>query len=193
MPLATLTRGSVEAFGKANYLLSAASASDLIRRHVGLATHELGNSVKHSRIASYGGTEVDGKEHLDKIRGLVAHLGLEKPDNVGVTALPSDVLSESSPGAPGRAFYSQLSGVAHGETAGVSMFIESGVSERMEFVHRREVLIPSAGMLFATCRLVQDKMIDHFGIDPDFGSSWRGVTERAEPWIQELRDSDPNL
>ncbi|MBT8163795.1 hypothetical protein KKI43_25555 [Arthrobacter sp. GN70] len=48
MPLATLTRGSVEAFGKANYVLSAESARDLIRRHLGLKIHELVSRVVNS-------------------------------------------------------------------------------------------------------------------------------------------------
>jgi hypothetical protein len=61
MPLANLTRESVEAFGKANYLLGAASAGDLIRRHVSLATLELGNSVKHSEFAYHDGTQVAAK------------------------------------------------------------------------------------------------------------------------------------
>ncbi|GAA4659588.1 hypothetical protein [Arthrobacter cryoconiti] len=193
MPLATLTRGSVEALGKANYLLDANSASDLLRRHVSLATLELGNSVKHSEFAYHDGTKVDGKAYLEGVKDLVVQLGLSKPDQVNVTGLTSDLLNESSPGSPGRTFYSQLSGVAHGETAAVSMFIASDLNEGLRFVHKRDVLLPYAGMLFATCRLVLDKMIDHFGVEQEYCNGWRGVTERAEPWIKELRDSDPNL
>lgn len=193
MPLATLTRGSVEAFGKANYLLGAESAGDLIRRHVSLVILELGNSVKHSEFAYYDGKQVDGKTHLEGVKDLVVQLGLGKPDQISVTALASDLLSESSPGAPGRAFYSQLSAVAHGEAAAVSMFIEADLDEGLRFVHRRDVLLPYTGMLFATCRLVLGKMIDHFGLGQEYRSGWRGVTERAEPWIEELRGSDPNL
>lgn len=193
MPLATLTRGSVEAFGKANYLLDAESGGELIRRHTSLATSELGTSVKHSDLAYYDGTRVDGKTYLEGVKDLLGRLGLGKPDQVGVTALASDLLSESSPGSPGRAFYSQLSGVAHWETASVSMFIASDLNEGLRFVQRRDVLLPYAGMLFATCRLVLDKMIADFGVEQEHCNGWRGITERAEPWIQELRDSDPNL
>lgn len=193
MPLATLTRGSVEAFGKANYLLSAESAGDLVRRHTSLVIHELTNSVKHSEFSQYDGTKVDGKTYLEGVKNLLGQLGLGDPYPIGVTALASDLLSESSPGAPGRAFYSQLSAVAHGEAGAVSMFIESDLDEGLRFVHRRDVLLPYTGMLFATCRLVLDKMIDHFGVEQEYRSGWRGVTERAEPWIDELRGSDPNL
>lgn len=193
MPLATLTRGSVEALGKANYLLDAESAGDLIRRHVSLATLELGNSVKHSEFAYQDGTLLDGRTHLDGIKDLVVQLGLRKPDQISITALASDLLNESSPGSPGRAFYSQLSAVAHGETAAVSMFVATDLNEGLRFVHSRDVLLPYAGMLFATCRLVLDKLIDHFGIEQEHCDGWHGVTERAEQWIKELRDSDPNL
>lgn len=193
MPLATLTRGSVEALGKANYLLDAKSASDLLRRHVSLATLELGNSVKHNEFALHDGTKVDGKAHLQDVKDLAMKLGLDKPDQVNVTGLTSALLSESAPGAPGRQYYSQLSGVAHGETAAVSMFIASDLDEGLRFVHKRVVLFPYAGILFGTCRLVLDKMIDHFGVEQEHCNGWRGVTERAEPWINELRDSDPKL
>ncbi|WP_217496239.1 hypothetical protein [Arthrobacter sp. 24S4-2] len=192
MPLATLTRGSVEAFGKANYLLSANSAADLIWRHASLATIELRNSVRHSEFALYDGTHVDGKSHVEALESLLVQLG-RKADNISVTAMASDLLSESSPGAPGRAFYSQLSGVAHGEAAAVSMFIAADLGEGLRFVHRRDVLLPYAGMLFTTCRLVVDKVIDHFGVEEERCNGWRGTTERAEPWIMELRESAPSL
>lgn len=193
MSLATLTRGSVEAFGKANYLLGAETAGDLIRRHVSLAASELGQSVRHSEFAYHDGTRVDGNTYLKGVKDLLTQLGLAEPEHVGVTGLASDLLSESSPGAPGRAFYSQLSGVAHGETAAVSMFIASDLTEGLRLVHKRDVLLPYAGMLFATCRLVVDKMNHHFGVEQEDCNGWRGVTQRAEPWIRELRDSDPNL
>lgn len=192
MPLATLTRGSVEAFGKANYLLSASSAMDLIWRHASLATAELRNSVRHSEFALHDGTHVAGKSYMEALESRLVQLG-RKADNISVTKMASDLLSEGSPGAPGRAFYSQLSAVAHGESAAVSMFIPFDLEEGLRFVHRRDVLLPYAGMLFATCRLVVDKMIDHFGSEDEHGNRWRGTTERAEPWIRELRESDLNL
>lgn len=193
MPLATVTRAAVEAFAKANYLLSATSIEELLHRHISLANMELFVSTKHSEFAFFDGTGVDGKEYLEGIRGLLAQLGLGKIDRIGLTTLASDLLSESSPGALGRHFYSQLSSVAHGETAGVSMFIQEAPESRLHFVPRRDVLLPYAGILFATCRVVLEKLIEHFGMAPEHREGWRGVIERAEPWIVELSDSDPLL
>ncbi|WP_314191767.1 hypothetical protein [uncultured Arthrobacter sp.] len=192
-PLATLTRGAVEAFAKANYLLGSTSAADLILRYVGLACSELRFSVRYSGFALLDGTQVDGNAHLEELSGLPAQLGLGKAAQPSLTTLASDLLSEGAPGVSGREFYSQLSSVAHGETSGVTMFIDSDFEEGLRFFHRREVLVPYAGMLFATCRTVMNKVVDHFGIEQDHRDRWRGVTERAELWIEELRDSDPRL
>lgn len=192
-PLATLTRGAVEAFAKANYLLGSTSAADLLLRYVGLACSELRFSVRHSDFALLDGTQVDGKAHIEALSGLPAQLGLGKAANASLTNLASDLLSEGAPGVSGREFYSQLSSVAHGETSGVTMFIDAGFEEGLRFFHRREVLVPYAGMLFATCRTVMNKMIEHFGIEQDHYDRWHGVTERAELWIAELRDCDPRL
>jgi hypothetical protein len=67
----------------------------------------------------------------------VVQLGLGEPDRIGVTTLASDLLSESSPGAPGRAFYSQLSGVA-GETQHPAGH-RDGNSVRGKFKDQREL------------------------------------------------------
>lgn len=54
-PLATLTRGAVEAFAKANYLLRSTSAADLILRYVGLACSEL--RFRCGTVTSHSSTE----------------------------------------------------------------------------------------------------------------------------------------
>jgi hypothetical protein len=103
------------------------------------------------------------------------------------------VLSDSAPGAAGRAFYSQLSGVAHGETAGVTMFIGQDIEAGIGFVRRRSVMLPYAAMLFGTCRLVLNQVINHFAVEQEHRNRWIGVLERADPWIDVLRSSDPKL
>jgi hypothetical protein len=193
MPLATVTRGAVEAFAKANYLLSATSIDGLLQRHVSLANMELSVSTKHSDFAFFDGTGVDSNEYLDGLTVSLPSWGWARSTRIRLTTLASDLLSESAPGALGGHFYSQLSSVAHGETAGVSMFIQEAAESRLHFVPRRDVLLPYAGILFATCRLVLEKTIEHFGMAREHRESWRGVAERAEPWIVELRDSDPLL
>jgi hypothetical protein len=192
-PLATLARGAVEAFAKANYILTANSPENLLLRYVGLACSELRYSQKLNDFAFLDGTPVDGKAHLEALSKLPAQLCLGKPEQVSLTTLASELLSEGAPGVSGREFYSQLSSVAHGETSGVTMFIDPGYEDGLRFIHRREVIIPYAGMLFAACRTVMNKMVEHFGIEQDHRDRWRGVVERAEPWIAELRDSDQNL
>lgn len=99
----------------------------------------------------------------------------------GRTRWTSNRIQPSNPSGAGRCFYSQLSGVAHGETAGVSMFIESDLNEGLQFVHRRDVLHPYLRryILFSTCRLVLDKMIDHFGLEPEIATV--GARSRREP------------
>lgn len=192
MSLATLTRGAIEAFGKAHYLLQASSPSDLLRRHLSLGIAELSNSTKHSDFTLFNGQQINGSAYVDGLREVLAGGGLQA-ERVGVTALASAVLSDSAPGAPGRAFYSQLSGVAHGETAGVTMFIGQDIEAGVGFVRRRKVMLPYAAMLFGTCRLVLNQVISHFAVEREHQDRWVGVLERAEPWIDDLRRSDPTL
>ncbi|MBL0706128.1 hypothetical protein [Sinomonas cellulolyticus] len=190
--LATLTRGAVEAFGKAHYLLQADSALELLRRHLSLGITELDVSTKHSEITLFNGGRIDGADYVDGLKKVLIDKGL-KAERVGNTGLASTVLSDSAPGAPGRAFYSQLSGVAHGETAGVSMFIGKDVEAGIGFVRRRDVMLPYAGMLFATCRLVMNQIIDYFAVELEHRNRWNSVLERAEPWIDDLRSTNPEL
>jgi hypothetical protein len=192
MSLATLTRGAVEAFGKAHYLLQASSPSELLRRHLNLGIAELSTSAKHSELTLFNGEYINGPAYIDGLKEVLADKGL-KAESVGVTALASTVLSDSAPGASGRAFYSQLSGVAHGETAGVTMFIGKDIEAGIGFVRRRNVMLPYAGMLFGTCRLVLNQIINHFAVEQEHLNRWVGVVERAEPWIDDLRSTDPGL
>lgn len=192
MSLATLTRGAIEAFGKAHYLLQAGSASELLRRHLSLGIAELSTSAKHNEFTLFNGEQINGSSYVNGLKKILADEGL-KAEHVGVTSLASTVLSDSAPGAPGRIFYSQLSGVAHGETAGVMMFIGDDIEAGIGFVRRRKVMIPYAAMLFGTCRLVLDQVIDHFTVEREHSDHWLRALEQAEPWVDELRRSDPGL
>ena len=73
------------------------------------------------------------------------------------------------------------------------MFIQESPVDRLGFAPRRDVLLPYAGVLFATCRLVIDKVIDHFGLECEYRESWNGVVDRAAPWLHEHADSDQSL
>lgn len=192
MSLATLTRGAVEAFGKAHYLLQASSPPELLRRHLSLGIAELSTSTKHSDFTLFNGEQINGSAYIDGLKEVLADGGLQA-ERVGVTALASSVLSDSAPGAPGRAFYSQLSGVAHGETAGVTMFIRQDTEAGIGFVRRRKVMLPYAATLFGTCRLVVNQVINHFAVEQEHQTRWVGVLERAEPWIDYLRRTDQEL
>lgn len=192
MSLATLTRGAVESFGKAHNLLQAGSASELLRRHLSLGIAELSTSAKHNEFTLFNGEQINGPAYIDGLKKVLADEGL-KAERVGVTTLASTVLSDSAPGSPGRIYYSQLSGVAHGETAGVMMFIGDDIEAGIGFARRRNVMLPYAGMLFGTCRLVLNQVIDHFAVEQEHLDRWIGVLDRAEPWVDELRRSDPGL
>lgn len=192
MSLATLTRGAVEAFGKAHYLLQASSPPELLRRHLSLGIAELSASTKHSDFTLFNGEQINGSTYIDGLKEVLVDAGLQA-ERVGVTALASSVLSDSAPGAPGRSFYSQLSGVAHGETAGVTMFIGQDIEAGIGFVRRRKVMLPYAAMLFGTCRLVVNQVINHFAVEQEYRNRWVGVLERAEPWIDYLRSTDQDL
>lgn len=57
--LATLTRGSIEAFAKAAYLLAPKGSQDFIGRYCDVTARELYHPMKYSRFQDHTGAEID--------------------------------------------------------------------------------------------------------------------------------------
>ncbi len=188
MSLATLTRGAVEALGKAHYLLMAPTAKEMVGRHLSLGLAELEVSVKKvgDAFRDLRGEPLDVRAHMAALEDKLAALGFER-EKVGVTALASMVVSECVPGLDGRAFYSQLSSVAHGETAGVSAFLGRNIEAGIGFVQPPALVLPFIGAMTKTSCTVVSGVVAHFGLEQEYQDAWNNViAERIGPLTNRL-------
>lgn len=188
MSLATLTRGTVEALGKAHYLLMAATAREMVGRHLSLGLAELEVSVKKlgEDFRDLRGEPLDIRAHMAALKDKLAALGFDR-ENVGVTTLASTVVSECVLGLDGRAFYSQLSSVAHGETAGVSAFLGRNIEAGVGFVQPSALVLPFMGAMTKTSCTVVSGVAAHFGLEQSHQDAWHHlIAERIGPLTNRL-------
>lgn len=190
--LATLTRGGIEAFAKSYFLLSANSADELVSRHISLAIAEMTVSSRHNQFVTAGGEETDIAEYLVGLRKLLTGLDLPllaRPE-VGLASLATTLLDQSASSGMGRKFYSQLSGVAHGETSALGMFHVARPG-RVEFRMLPELAVEYAGMLCGTAVTVLDRMALVFDVEGEQLAHWNAVKVRAAAALKRMQSEFP--
>jgi len=188
MSLATLTRGAVEALGKAHYLLMASTAEEMVGRHLSLGLAELEVSVRNAGddFRDLRGDRLDVRAHMAALKEKLAALGLDR-EKVRVTELASTVVSECVPGLDGLAFYSRLSAVAHGETAGVTAFLGRNIEAGIGFVQPPALVLPFTGALAKTSCTVVSGVAAHFGLEQEYQDAWHNViAEHVGPLTNRL-------
>jgi len=146
--LATLTRGALEAFAKSYFLMSTDDPGELLSRHVSLTIAEMSVSSKHNQFVTQSGEPADINAFLDGQKNLLKErkLPLMTGPDLGVTRLVTTLLDSSANAGMGRKFYSQLSGVAHGETAALGMFLVAEPG-KVQFKIPRQLVVEYAGMI----------------------------------------------
>lgn len=123
--LATLTRGAVEAYARAYWMMTAPDGAGFLLRWLS------GISKEYSVMLSFNPNgmlmqSTGGRVRIDALQAKVLqdieHLtGSRKPLPVSYTTLATDLVSLFNAGA--RAHYSHLSGVAHGESISIQSFV----------------------------------------------------------------------
>ncbi|MCU1479289.1 MAG: hypothetical protein JWQ19_75 [Subtercola sp.] len=190
--LATLTRGGVEAFAKSYFLLSSQDAEELVSRHISIAIAEMTVSGKHNKFMTQTGEETDINEYLAGLRRVLLDLNLPLLDKskVGLTPLATTLLDQGANTGMGRKFYSQLSGVAHGETAALGMFMVAQPG-KVEFRMVPQLAVEYAGMLCASAVTVLDRMELVFGVTGEQSDRWNGVKSRADLALKRMQAMFP--
>jgi hypothetical protein len=190
--LATLTRGALEAFAKSYFLMSTDDPGELLTRHVSLTVSEMAASSKHNQFISQSGEAADIDAFLASQKKLLKDLGLPlmSGPELGVTRLVTTLLDASANTGMGRKFYSQLSGVAHGETAALGMFLVAEPG-KVQFKIPRQLVVEYAGMISATCVTVIDRMAVMFGLEREHQQSWNGAKARADTALKLLQQKFP--
>ncbi|TFC30781.1 hypothetical protein E3O55_07295 [Cryobacterium sp. MDB1-18-2] len=190
--LATLTRGALEAFAKSYFVMNTDDPGELLSRQVSLAISEMSASRKHNKFVTQSGEIADIEVFLAGQKRLLSDLNLPLitgPD-LGVTKLASALLDASANTGMGRKFYSQLSGVAHGETAALGMFLV-GAPGLVQFRIPRELVVEYAGMISASCITVMDRMMLMFGLELKHQQRWNGAKSRANTALALMQSQFP--
>ncbi|MEO8528400.1 MAG: hypothetical protein ABI435_04925 [Pseudolysinimonas sp.] len=184
--LGTLTRGAVEAFSKAYYLLSPDSTPELVARHLALSKHELVHPQKHSRFRDVEGNEFSGKDYPKVHDQIQATLPLPTPAPVyapqRVQALLTAGLRE---GTASPEYYSQLSGAAHAVTSALGMYLQAP-DRSPRLVYPRAIALDHCGYLFVAVATVSERCISNFGLPAQSQDEWRLARLASERALRSL-------
>lgn len=187
--MAALARAAVEAYGRAYFRLRAQVDLEFFHRYLSLTHEELKFPEKHSGLADAEGVEIDGPAYRAELVELATKLGIEKLLNVGLGSLVSDVLDQMVEGPVDPAIYSQLSGVAHGTTSAVGMFIETSPTG-WKLIFPRHIALEYTGYLYASAVIVTDRAIEMFEPPASVRDRWQAARDRSSVALSELRDSE---
>ncbi len=125
--IATLARGAVEAYARAWWMLEPKEDEELVVRWLSALASELEtfarirpNAVLHEMRGRNSNAATQHVGVLDDIERLT---GSRTPRKLSYTALAASLADQWK--ANGRVVYSDLSGVAHGESLGIHSFVEA--------------------------------------------------------------------
>jgi hypothetical protein len=198
MSLATVTRGALEAWGRAWWLLESRDATELQCRRHALTLAELKYQIQGDPGGRFSypnddGVQewISGDEYQDKLRASLSHLdsdfSIKAPS---YTALATEFL-KSFDETNARWLYSQLSSAAHGETMSTTSFSrevehdpDDSVSYHPDMYRARfglphELGIGYAMALAAAITVVTDRTIEWWGMTAEESERWAEHRWRA--------------
>lgn len=184
VPLATVTRGSIEALGRVFWLLSAASMNELVSRVASLEYNDMeyparyGQKLRRLPVEAEATTPVrDYREELKKWLDersipLIKH---------GRSAMAVGVLDVSY--GDGRLVYSDLSAAAHGQGWATANFYSF---ETTQLQRDDELLLAYCMYLIETMRTVVIRLALAFAVDPGEIDRWRQGVAQVDAMIGEF-------
>ncbi|GAB3033741.1 hypothetical protein GCM10027052_08890 [Parafrigoribacterium mesophilum] len=177
VPLATVTRGAIEAYGRVYYLLKADTPAELFARHASIEDFDmdyperLGARLRRLPLEIEATHPVDA--YRDGLRGwMTAHnLKLEK---LGPTSLATGMLGAIYPEA--RVVYSGLSAAAHGQAWATANFFdfEKGGLQRDD-----KTLMEYCMYVIETTRLVGSWFVERFVPPLDAFERWKQTNDQV--------------
>jgi hypothetical protein len=154
----TLARGAVESLGSAHYLIGARDAEQLLSRYIAMILEETKYN-KGQMFAYRYGDPISVDEYRRGARAILEERGITLESGASPTAVARAIIEDAAPGSDGRARYSQLSAVAHGQAPGVHMFMPE---EAGTIALPRALAIDAAHVQIACAQLVGDELIAYF-------------------------------
>lgn len=180
----TITRGAIEALGRANYLLDAGDASDLLARYVAVA-HDEFRHAKHSEYVLRSGEPVDVRQYEADLDAYLADVGVAPLQPTSTTAMATQLLEATSPGSSGRKRYSQMSAAAHGQTPGLGMF---RTADDAPLMFPRKLVLEAAHQQVGCAVNVGDKIAVTFTTPGPTRERWMTARRRSLEVIGQTTD-----
>ena len=169
----------------AHYLLSSGNADQLVKNYVALLRSEMEQAIKYNEFRSYRGDGINGAKHLEKVRSLLSDTELSEKGTVQLTALATDVISAGGGSDKSRQIYSQLSSVAHSESAGVAMFLQDSVDgPRLDL--SRNIALDYVAITATLFRTVVDRLVFVSQPEAEHVRRWDSAKERSNAALSRL-------
>lgn len=171
----TLARGALESLGGAHYLLGARDAAQLLSRYVATILEETKYNKGQRFVYRYGDT-ISVDEYRLGARAILDEREITLESGASPTAQARTVIEDAAPGSGGKARYSQLSAVAHGQAPGVHMFMPE---ETGRIALPRALAVDAAHIQVACATLVGTELVDYFQPSQSTIERWRQQHGRA--------------
>lgn len=181
VPLATVTRGAVEAYGRVYYLLTAATPEELFGRYASIEYLDMDYPERFDARLLRLPLDVESAHPVDEYRRrlrewMSAH-ALEL-GRTGPTAVATGVLRAIYPDA--RNVYSGLSAAAHGQAWATANFFDF---EKNGLRRDDEMLMEYCMYLIETTRLVGRFLIERFVPSLNAFERWKQANDQVDESI----------
>jgi len=191
--MSTLTRGALEAFAKAGYLLEPVVSLEFIGRYLGVTLDDLTFPMKHGTFRDSEGVEIDKIAYRDRLRELRATLEPTPKPTLRTThqvghLLESALGEHPDPDLNLPNIYSQLSGTAHAGATTLGMYL-GPERQPTRFVYPRQLALEHVSYLFAAILRVGELGIEHFAISGGPAERWQESLRRSGEAMNRLREA----
>lgn len=182
--LATLTRGSVEAMARVNWILDSSSAPEILIRHASLEYGDLRYPAQHGlRIRQQGrGGESWSlvTDYRRSIEGFLSRYGLAVK-KAGLTELATGLLSEIYNEAP--QLYSGLSAAAHGQGWATGNFFDAA---QRRLLRDNQMVIEYCAYVIETATLVANKLTTALAADRASVERWWSERDQVDLMLRTI-------
>lgn len=188
--LATLTRGALEAFGRALWILSGDSPGDMLWRHACLAFDDLEYPSKiapKERLERRGGEKHDADAFRLGIGEWAQNAELPKLKKVSQAQLVGDLVQGFDADWPdktmGKQVYSDLSGVAHAQWFSIHSYVKEihrdGRLYSMTLEASRDPVLEYVAMLYLGAVRSHEALAGYFNLPQAEAERWNAAKQIA--------------
>jgi hypothetical protein len=190
VPLATVTRGSIETLGRVFWVISASSMCELISRVASLEYYDMGYPAKYGqklrRLPVESEPRTPVSEYRQELKVWLDERGIPLVRR-GTAGLATDLLEISY--GDGRVVYSDLSAAAHGQGWATANFYSF---ETTRLQRDDSMLLAYCMYLIESMRTVAVRLARAFGAPPSEIDRWRQATDQVDATVGEFVKPAPD-